>query len=330
MSPDALHMVAGARGVARGPSSNCVVCGPSPFPVGRPVDEMITSTFSDREWIANANAEYVCAGCVSLLSGRPGDDPPPMRTMHAIAVPGEPLRALTPSELGDAILNPHQGDHVLVWATSRQRHAVLRAGVSRPGRLLIGADDGVVEVLDEHRPIAEAVMRLLAGFRRDAVCSGQYPANQVAAYGAARWRDDDALVVPHRGALLVDLFCATLPKGETTNNQEEPMLQASDRDAVEVLTKLALASDMRANDGITFWRAAFLHRIRRYSTRPIGDFVARVGADISVRATSAPMLELIQWLGPMPANRLEAISTAIRERSAMLVGVAFLNVRSSR
>ncbi len=330
MSPDALHMIADARGVARGPSSTCMVCGPSPFPAGRRADEVVTPTFSDREWIAGVNAGHVCAGCTALLSGRPGDDPPPVRTLHLLAVPGEPLHALTPSQLGAAIVAPHPGEHVLVWATTRQRHAVLRAGVSRPGRLLIGADDGVIEVLDEHRPVIDAVMRLLAGFRRDAVCSGQYAANHVAAYGAARWRDDEALVAPHRGTLLLDLLCATLPKGEAATTEEEPMLTSSDLDAIKVLTKLALASDMRTHDGIAFWRAAYLHRIRRYSAQPISDFVAKLGADISVRPTSAPMLELVQWLTPMPQVRLAAISTAIRERAAVLVSVAFLNVRSSK
>ena len=330
MNPDALHMVADARGVPRGERSYCAVCGSSPFPMGRLAVDVVTPMFSDREWIADERAEHVCAGCVSLLSGRPGDDPPPLRTMHVLARPGEPLHNLTPAQLGDAILNPFDGDHVLVWATSRQRQAVLRAGISRPGRLLVGADDGTIEVLPQHKEAAHAVGRLVAGFRRDAVRAGQYAANAIAEYGAARWRADEAIVSEIRGTLLLDLFCATMPKDETQHEKEEAMLQPCDQDAVEVLSKLALASDMRTNDGLSFWRAAYLHRIRRYANQPMADFIAKVGAAIGVRPCAPSMAELVAWIASLPESRVASISAAIRERATLLVASAYLNVRSTK
>jgi len=48
MNPDALHMVADARGVPRGERSYCAVCGSSPFPMGRLAVDVVTPMFSDR------------------------------------------------------------------------------------------------------------------------------------------------------------------------------------------------------------------------------------------------------------------------------------------
>ena len=80
------HIVALSRGVQLGSGCLCAVCGESPF---APTDWPLGENFSDWEAV-DGRSEIVCEGCRSLLSGRPGDDPPPLRTLHVLAVEGEP------------------------------------------------------------------------------------------------------------------------------------------------------------------------------------------------------------------------------------------------
>lgn len=78
--PTAWHLIARARGVLDGDGSRCAVCGDSPFGEGKRTRDVLGPNFTDYESVDDSRAESACAGCVSLLGGRPGDDPPPLRT----------------------------------------------------------------------------------------------------------------------------------------------------------------------------------------------------------------------------------------------------------
>ncbi len=76
-----LHLIATALGVrAVGPSS-CSLCGESPFPRGG----SLGANFADYDLLAIPVSRDTCAGCERILGGRPGDEPPPLRTTSFLA-----------------------------------------------------------------------------------------------------------------------------------------------------------------------------------------------------------------------------------------------------
>ena len=322
-----LHAIALARGVAVGGGCDCAVCGPSPFDASRPAAEVITDSFSDRAYLRGTGGTMVCAGCVSVLSGRPGDDPPPLRMLHALVVPGEPLRVLTLAELGALLESPPEGRYVLIWATSRQRHASLRADWSEGPHQRIGADDGTIHVEPEHADLRGAVRDLLVGFTRDAVRLGTYTAPAIVKFGASRWRALETVVHPHRGTLLLDLFTTALPKSETTPDPKEPpMLTEHDQSAAELLRTLAAASALRRADGLTFWNSVFLHRVQRFARLPLPDFVSRMSTALEIDPTS--LVGMVRHLREGGVDG-DAVMTAIRQRAPLLVAVAYQMIKES-
>ena len=311
--------------------SRCACCGRSPYPVGeRPRGRCLSDSFSDHDLLLDGAAPDVCLGCDLLLGGRPGREPPPFRTLHVLVLDDE-VRILDRSDAVSAVLIDPPGEPFgLVWATSRKRHACLRAERCDAHRIVVGTDAGAVEYLPlQHRPLLNAVAELLAAFGRDAVRRGDYSAPSIAAAGASWWRDREAAVARHRPSALLDLLCYTLPRPEGRPIHGGPVaLEDDDQDALHLLTHIALASGVRRRDGLAFWRGLFRHRVQRFGRLALRDMLARLADDLFCQphGMAAVGLALEEWDG----DRQVRAARAIRDRGALLVALAFDAVQRAR
>lgn len=245
------------------------------------------------------------------------------------AMEGRPVEILDRSGVWGALLNPPDAPHVLVYSASRQKHAWLRAGVSSAVLVLVGTDDGTVAyrpVAD--RPAVNAALRLLGGFRRDAVAVGVYSSVQVAAYGVAAFAHDEAVVAAIRGALL-DLVCALAPKQARRNAPTLPapgddaMISLHDTEAAQLLANIAQTCRMRGDDGKRFWGGFYRHRVERFRRLPLPDLVSRLCDAIGVSPTSSGFRTALGVLAALDADQQAEIERSIRERPALCVALSF-------
>lgn len=327
------HLLAMWRGVSPGAGCSCAVCGNSPFDPGpRPIEEVLTDSFSDHGWLLSPSAAVVCAGCQALLGGKPGDDPPPARMQHVIVSDDGTYIVLDkPADVAAVLMAPPACVFVLVWSGSRQKHAWLRAGLSTADRIIVGTDDGPVAFEPSDRRLLETVSELLAVFGRDEVESGTYAANRA----PAEWLvAHEAIVSPYRPSLLLSMLCRIAPRGDTKPAPVEATqpshLAPDDTDAVCLLASLALGSEIRRTDGIMFWRGMFAHRVARFARLPLADFVSRMLCELRVPACGDGALAAALAIEEWPPERQVACSRALRVRGALLVTLAFGAVRAMK
>lgn len=314
-------------GVEVGEGCACACCGPSPFRSAGQRRSVLGANFTDFDALADRTATDICAGCARLMAGRPGDDPPPLRTLSFSCSIESPAiisrdRAWWWSVLCDAreIRTPH----VLSWATSRKRHHWLHAGISIGDVWRIGSDHDTIDWAPDGGKFARALTALLvARARRAEIMSGHYQPPTL-----ARIRDivaeQDPAIAAYRGQLILDLALWCAPKVVRAEKEGAlTMIDPIDAEAAELLAHVAFGSSARVNNGKMFWASngLFVRRVRRYAHMPLGRFVSRlmsecaVGADFGSRAA--------QYLAALDAAREQEISAAIRERTDLIVALAF-------
>jgi hypothetical protein len=321
----ALHLVARALGVpvADG-ATTCSLCGASPFGAGG----ALAASYSGWADLAGGDGA-LCAGCSRIVSGRPGDDPPPLRTVNVLATPAlieYPDRARCEALLRD----PPAAPFVLSWARSRQKHHLLRAGLSTPHALRIGSDDATILFRPaEDRPLLDAVAALRAWHAAAAVLAGRYHPGHVAAQGLGAFERAERLVAPYRGRALLDIACWCVAPAAGTR-QEDTVIDAIDEAASGLLAAVARDSDARRADGIAFWSGFFARRIARFAHLPLAALLSRLLQECRCPPSSAGAQHVVAVLRELDGPSTDDISRAIRDRADMLVALAFAAVSSRR
>lgn len=329
-STEARHLLAAARGVVPGGGCSCAVCGTSPYAPGRPASDVMGDTFSDHAALAAPSEPMVCAGCVSILSGRPGDDPPPLRTLHCLAVEGEPARYPGTVDLAAILRDPPAGRFALVVAASRQRHAALRAEVSTAEQLRIGTDAETVTYRPAaHGPVLAAVETLLGGFGRDDVRTGGYAPHAVSRFGPGRWAELEQLVAELRPSPLLDLLCYVARRPETGPPPTQEIDVINDMDdalAAELVSYLAERSPHRTRDGIGFWRSFLPHRLALVAQMPLREAVSRLAGKLGI--TGGPDLaDAVACLDRLTALEVAGVERALRSRAVLVLTYAHQTMR---
>lgn len=291
-----LHILAAAQGVTPGKGCTCIVCGASPFDAGRPAADLLGPLFTDYDLLQAPEATDACAGCASVLGGKPGSVPMPLRMGHFAVVAGELLRP-SGAELLDLLLDPPVGLQVIAWTATRQRHASLRCGRCEPGLLMVGTEQGTVAWdVDVGRQVAAAVQTLRGAAQADHVLTGQYPPHVILALGAA-WEPAEAVVAAHRPSPLLDMVCALVRRPETSTTTESPMpIAESERLAGELILTIGRASAIREADPIAFWATTMPRRVAAAGTRPTlidaaGWLVQQVRANPSALGEALGLIE---------------------------------------
>lgn len=323
------HIIARSRGITDGNGCICVVCGPSPFDA---TDWKLGTDFSDWDDVAGVG-DVVCSGCASILRGRPGDDPPPLRTVHILAVEGESAAYPSRDAIEAILRDPPAKPFVLAIAESRQRHAALRAGVSSAHRLLIGTDGAcVVYEPARHLDLLDAVAALCIpgpkqpGFTREQIKSGQYGAAQIITFGAMRWEALERIIAPHRPSNLLDLLCL-IARSAPATRLEIDMIDPVDETAAHLLAEIARVATVN-KIAVNFWGGFLLHRITRFADQPLSDMVSRLMGACSVPPLSG--VEIVSMLNALPPEEMVAVSAAFRARAPLIVALAFEMTRPTK
>lgn len=297
----------------------------------RPPREVLGQNFSD--YIFLVPGEVVCQGCRSLLGGKPGENPPPLRTVPVVAR-DDAIDYPDATGFWKTLRDPRRV-RVISWPTSRKRHHWLRAGLSDDTRLLIGTDNGCVEYkASEHKALLDAVEELLRGpggapiFPRSAITSGQYHPASIRKFGAERWRRLESIVSRYRPSLLLDLVVTVAPVSEAKDdNKEDVMLTLEEETAITILTRLAKASLYRRRYGQDFWKGFFRHRVERFKHFDLETMVSRLMDDLACPPTDPASLLVAREVAKMDDEKRAGVAKAIRDRAGLLVALTYDRIK---
>jgi hypothetical protein len=324
-----LHMVAEARGVPHGAGSSCAFCGHSPFDRYGDLSAISEAVMAARRWPQH---DSICTGCRSLLEGKPGSSPPPLRMQNLLVVDGE-ITYPTTKELREVLASPPASPFVVSWATSKKKHHVLRAGVSCAELQAWGSDDGTILIANFHRLVLlPAIEALLRCHPRTAVLTGAYSPAAIASQGPAAWSSLEDKVRFHRGLRLFDLLCAIAFKPEKLDARKEDsdMVDPTDDLAATLLAHVARASAYRTNRGLDFWNGYFRSRIERHNHRPLPERLSRLFDECECSLTAVDTREALEAVANLDELSTSAIESALRGRAALLVAMAFTKIKAEK
>lgn len=328
---NALQMIAEARGVRPGAGCSCAFCGDSPYDEHGGLEWCAEQVLAARRHPMHS---AICAGCRSLLEGKPGSDPPPLRTLNVWCIDGEisyPSRA----ELRRAIMDPPDR-FIVSWAASRKKHHVLHAGISTPDEQRWGSDGGTIVTSPQHRLALVSIEALIAYHTRDEVISGRYSAAKIASQGARVWREHESAIASYRGRRCMDLMCAVALKPERTQRGSGPlfdggdMIDQIDHEASLLLARIARGSDYRREHGIDFWGYYFRSRIERHNHRPLADRVSRLLDECQCSSTSADTQDAVAYVASISDEATAQIESSLRTRAGLLVALAYDSIKQEK
>ena len=316
-----LHILAAARGVHHGAGCTCVVCGHSPYDVGRPAGEILGPSFTDYDLLVAPDASDACAGCASVLGGKPGSVPMPLRMGHFAVVDGELLRP-DGAQLLALLVDPPAGLQVIAWTAQRKRHASLRCGPCADGLLMVGTEQGAIAWdVAEGRVLVDAVAALRRHARIEHVLSGHYPPHAILALGAA-WGPAEAVVARYRPSLILDMVSALVRRPDTTTTEEAPVpISEIHRRAGSLLLDIGHASAARDADAISFWSTLFPRRVAAAADRPT--LIRAVGwLAESIGCNPSRLTEVVVEIEAMTEAEAADILTIWREQTQLSVAFA--------
>jgi hypothetical protein len=282
----ARHLLARAFGVELNGATYCALCGESPYASAGPAARVLGDGFTDQEAFEDPQAADVCLGCQRLLAGRPGDDPPPLRTYSFVVIGGQFVAFHERAAFWALLVDPPADLQLLSWTRTHKRHHWLWAELADAEGLVIGSDQGPIR----YRWAREVLLRdALVMLRRcctlDEVQSGHYRAPSILALGATCWREAEAIVEPRRGDRVMALLLAHIPAADAEARRptpEVPMLSETDEQAVTLLQLLAHGSAARIHDGLNFWNHFYRRRVIRHMHRDLQTFASRMLDDLRV------------------------------------------------
>lgn len=324
-----LNLVAYALGTPfDGDGFDCAICGPSPFgPGGR-----LGTNFADQALMHDQSSRDTCAGCEAILGGKPGREPPPLRT-RSFVVDRSGFRTLDRDGMWAVLSDPPERC-VLSWATSGQKHHALRAGMSSSAHLIIGSDDRAIHFVPARDAgLLSSVAGLLAlngkrsWFSRTDIATGGYHPRSVAEFGPARHAVAETIISPYRRGrpALLDLvlWCAPALEPAVPREEEPDVIDPTDAKAAELLGAIARGSAWRAEDGKRFWSGLFESRVRRVTRKPLPDMVARLLHELRVQPASDGAQSAAAILSGLSAEEQSAVERSILERTSLVVTLAY-------
>lgn len=291
----------------------CVVCGLTDR-ADRLLKRSLKPTFVNFDEIMLGSSEYICESCEALIND------PDMR-FKAVYYPasGDKLLPARPDIL-EIIKNPTD-EWVLSVPYSNKKHHWLYAGLSDKHTAYIGTDNRTV-MLDYDKMdvphIIEIVQTLIkGGVPRAEIIAGRY--STATRYKVPDIEDYEAKIGEYRAGGAIELFARYTPA--IKNNEKvkleckKIMLTENEKMAARVLYDVASRSQIRANNGLTFWNGFFERRVNRLKNLPLHEFVSKLSDAIGSAQVCVSLLDDI--------NNDEEIMDEIRRKTALIVSLAF-------
>jgi hypothetical protein len=288
---------------------------------------VLGDSFADQGALEDPQAADVCVGCQRLLAGRPGDDPPPLRT-YSFAVIGDRFIALPErAALWALLVDPPVDLQLLSWTRTRKRHHWLWAEPADADGIMVGSDQGPIRYRwAREEPLRDALVTLRRYCTLDEVQSGHYRAPSILALGATCWREAEAIVEPRRGDRAMALLLAHIPAADAEARRptpEVPMLSETDEQAVTLLQLLAHGSAARIHDGLAFWNHFYRRRVIRHMHRDLQTFASRMLDDLRVEPLGEAAQQVTRHVAVIDDEAARAIMAVIRAQSTLLIALAF-------
>lgn len=324
-----LHIVAEALGVVPDDGFTCCVCGESPFGPG----VKLGANFADYDLLSDPSSRETCAGCSRIMSGRPGDDPPPLRTVSFVVSDGA-IEILDRTAMF-SLLTRRSDDldgAVISWSQSRQKHHALRAGISDARAYSIGADAGVIDYVPRRDAVLiESVSDLIGkrggkqSFTRAAVATGSYSSASVSSFGAANHARREAVISVYRRGRrsLLDLILWCCPSEDHEEKEIDNVIDPTDELASRLLGAIARGSSVRAEDGLTFWGSYFQRRCVRFARKPLRDFVASMMTECDVAPSSEAASAVTDMMASMDEAQERSVMESIRDRTSLVLALSY-------
>lgn len=332
----ARHLLARCRGIEpakRESEGSCAMCGLTPFETAGPKRRVLGSNFVDFMALLEPLCDDICAGCDALMSGRPGDDPPPLRT-RSVYADESGARYLKMADIWPLIEHPPANRFTLSWAESGQKHHWLHAEMSTPQLLRIGCDRTTIEFdRSRHDGLRHAVAEMIArGSSRKAIILGDYHPKTVRTVGSATWRRLELMIEPHRPSPLLDFLTTIAPKPDdvATLTDEVQLIDPQDQKAAEILAGIARSSSVRTNDGKMFWGGFFRHRVERYRRCSLPDLASKLMDAVQSSTTSPEMRTTIAAIEEMDDDTQQAVQSAIADRPAFIISLAYEQIQKAK
>jgi len=322
----ALQLIAASRGVPKtGETIKCHVCGESPFAEAKTVKKMFGPSFSDWDLLIGGS-DIVCAGCVSVLGGRPSKTDPPVRMLQIVAIQGEPMKVVKRAQFEDYLRSPPSVPFVIVWNDSMKKHGALRAGVSGVDEFVIGTDSGTVYFRPaDDMPLLDACKELRGSFARKHILGGAYPPKKINEFGMYRWSQLEDIVEKYRPSYLLDFIIGTIsaPEVDDTNIEEEEMAISPEIElAADIVEPLASSSRRDVKWGV-YYDGFALRRVNavKSGSESLVDFVEKFSEKM---ASSTPKTaEAVAVVRMLPLEDETEVLKAIKKNASVIVAIAY-------
>ena len=197
----------------------CALCG-AEGGEGRPIDRVLTPTFADVDWLTGGT--HFCAHCLRCLGqGQPRSAW--IKNFSCLAT-GQELRVLRREDLWDVLMQPPDEPFVLNITFDHKKHMSFKSRVNPGGSpywvttdrdtCLIDLDAmaEAIGVMQRWYTVCRPAKSEPTWFTKDHILHGCTDVKRILAYGAERFRTEDAVLQHRRGDHALDVLVHALNK----------------------------------------------------------------------------------------------------------------------
>ena len=191
----------------------CAVCGRE-ISEGVPIKKVVSSSFTDWNFLADMTALHVCAACTWCIKE------PKMRRSQYIATENE-LLYFKREDIETYLFDPPEPPFVFFVTASYKKHGSFRAWVNDSRHLFyIQVEDRqILFSPNKYRELFNTMKRMYTTFNKmKEIARGDYIQKRVMGYGLQRWRADEDILKQYRGSQVFELLLYALNKPEEAEN----------------------------------------------------------------------------------------------------------------
>jgi len=214
LSTELIYRAAGSPPIETEPADGiCAVCGKE-ISEGIPIKRVVSSSFTDWNFLADMTASYVCAACTWCIKE------PKMRRSQYIATENE-LLYFKREDIEKYFFEPPEPPFVFFVTSSYKKHGSFRARVNDSRHLFYiqFEDRQILFSPNKYRELFNTMKRMYSVFNKmKEIAKGDYIQKRVMSYGLPNWRADEEILKQYRGSQVFELLLYALNKPEEAEN----------------------------------------------------------------------------------------------------------------